>query len=303
MLTRRYQNRTWFVRTHRPPVLADDAARQSSTRYQIFISYSNECAGICDDVRRILEDRMGFAGEVFIDRHRIPGGTKWLAEIEDALDQAQYVLLLATEEAVRRPEWVKRELAAAQARETLADPEKQLKIIPIEFDEGASTVLLGDNSRQRIKAMRDGDSCADPEKLEQHLRAALLHRSPRLARALINLEEHRKDAQAWVDDNLPSPSFWENIWDGFISGAQAVAIVAPGGRGKTVIAAHYVDRVLRRQKTYPVVVRPEVLDQGIDAFAHHLGALDAADFPGHMTALQNDFGIRVFFIVDGLDQA
>jgi hypothetical protein len=258
--------------------------------YEIFVSYSRQAPGICREVRRLLEEQLGYTGAVFVDTWEIPGGAAWAHRIENVLREVQYVVLLATKEAVAKPDFIRKELAFAQ--ESGSSPD----IIPVEFDRGASKSLLGEGTRQYIRAGRDGDALLDAKALEKRLRSALTQRT------MIRLEEHRKDARAWAQENLPSPSFWESLWEGFFTHGDPVAIVAPAGRGKSVIAAHRAQQALRDSRTWPVVLRPEMVAEGIDALARDLGARGADDLPARLQVLQEHDRCRIVFIVDGLDQ-
>jgi len=181
--------------------------------YEIFTSYSRQAPGICRDVLRILEEQLGYAGAVFVDTEAIPGGSEWAAQIWSTLREVQYILLLATSEAVDNPDFIRKEIAAAREQKPRPD------IIPIEFDRDAAKTLLGEGTIQHIKAGRNGDACRDPIDLERRLRLALTQRTK---------NRHRRDAREWVDGNLPSPSFWES----FFPHTGSIAIVAPAGRGK-----------------------------------------------------------------------
>src|ERR1700751_6171001 len=121
--------------------------------YEIFVSYSRKAVRLCDQVAGILQSRLGYTGAVFVDREGIPAGTKWPKQIDDALSEAEYMILLAIKEAVRDPVNIVAEVSRAQ--------ERNIEIIPVEFDEGAVASLIGESETQLISAVRDGDSCTD----------------------------------------------------------------------------------------------------------------------------------------------
>lgn len=99
--------------------------------YEIFVSYSRRAVRLCDQVVEILQTRLGYDGAVFVDREGIPGGTQWQKQIDDALSESEYLVLLATKEAVRDPDNVLAEIRKARQR--------NIEIIPIEFDRGTGT--------------------------------------------------------------------------------------------------------------------------------------------------------------------
>lgn len=250
--------------------------------YEIFTSYSRQAPGICRDVLRILEEQLGYAGAVFVDTEAIPGGSEWAAQIWSTLREVQYILLLATSEAVDNPDFIRKEIAAAREQKPRPD------IIPIEFDRDAAKTLLGEGTIQHIKAGRNGDACRDPVDLERRLRLALTQRTK---------NRHRRDAREWVDGNLPSPSFWES----FLPHTGSIAIVAPAGRGKSVIAAHHLQHQLGNPRTWPMVLRPGTVGGDFGELLRSLDAKDLNDLYGQLQTLQ-EYGHNMILVVDGLDQ-
>jgi len=257
--------------------------------YEIFISYSRKAVRLCDQVAEILQARLGYTGAVFMDREGIAAGTKWPQEIDDALSESEYMVLLATNEAVRDPVNILAEISRAR--------ERNIEIIPIEFDQGAAAQLIGENETQLISATRDRDSCTDLDLLEHDLRRALSHR------ALRNLEEHRRRTLTWVNARYPASSFWEGSWEGmFSSDAKPVVIAAPGGHGKSVIAAHFLRQRLSDANVCPIILDADLIARGIDAIAHDIGARTAEDVPGQLDVLRERYHKKVIFLIDGLDQ-
>ncbi|MGH3777940.1 MAG: TIR domain-containing protein [Pseudonocardiaceae bacterium] len=254
--------------------------------YEIFISYSRQAPGMCRDVLRILEEELGYVGTVFVDTQAIPGGSEWAAQIRSTLREVQYVLLLATSEAVDNPDFIRKEISAAREQEPRPD------IIPIEFDVDAAEKLLGEGTIQHIKAGRNGDACLDPIDLERRLRLALTQRTK---------NRHRKDASEWVDGNLPLPSFWENLWESLLPRTGSIAIVAPAGRGKSVIAAHHLQHQLCNPRTWPVVLRPGMVGGDFGELLQSIDAKDLDDLSGQLQTLQ-EYDHNMVFVVDGLDQ-
>jgi len=257
--------------------------------YEIFVSYSRKAVRLCDQVAGILQDRLGYAGAVFVDREGIPAGTKWPKQIDDALSESEYMVLLATKEAVRDPVNILGEIGRAR--------ERNIEIIPIEFDKGAAASLVGESETQLISAARDGDSCTELDLLEHDLRRALIHRTLR------NLEEYRRRSLAWVNARYPSSSFWQNIWEGMFAAATGpLVIAAPGGHGKSVIAAHFLRQRLSDANVYPIILDADMIARGVHALARDLGAHAGEDIAGHLDVLRERYQKKVIFLADGLDQ-
>lgn len=256
--------------------------------YEIFVSYSRRATGLCDQVVEILQSRLGYSGSVFVDRESIPGGTLWERQLRSALSESEYLILLATKEAALYPNYIRAEIDDAR--------ERDIEIIPVEFDAGAAAALLGDRDTQAILAARSGDSCADLDRLEHELRRALTHRAVR------NLEEYRQRSLAWVNARYPSSSFWENVWEGMFSAPGPVAIVAPAGHGKSVIAAHFLRQRMTEANVYPIVLDADLMARGVHALAHDLGARSGLDIAGQLDLLHESQGKSVIFLADGLDQ-
>lgn len=257
--------------------------------YEIFVSYSRNAVRLCDQVAEILQARLGYAGAVFVDRAGIPAGTKWPKQIDDALSESKYIVLLATREAVRDPVNILAEISRAR--------EGNIEIIPVEFDRGAAASLIGESETQVISATRDRDSCTELDLLEHDLRRALIHR------ALRNLEEYRRRSIAWVNARYPASSFWENIWEGIFASANGpLVIAAPGGHGKSVIAAHFLRHRLNDPNIYPIILDGDMIARGVHALAHDLGARSGEDIAAHLDVLRERYQKKVIFLVDGLDQ-
>ncbi len=254
--------------------------------YEIFVSYSRKAPGICRDVARILKERLGFGETVFVDTAELAGGVSWNDELRNTLREVQCLVLLATQEAVDDPGFIRREIAWAEGTDAT--------IIPIEFDSGASEKLLGHSRYQYIKAERRRDSCAAPGDLERRLRYALLHRTEGCLK-----NEHVR-VKAWVGRNHPDPSFWAERWQGIVPSSTRFAIVAPAGSGKSVIAAHYVEHKREDPAVYAVLLMPETA--GLQPLATALHAGTPQILQQRLQELEQRRGRRVLFIVDGLDQ-
>ncbi|MCX4666787.1 toll/interleukin-1 receptor domain-containing protein [Streptomyces sp. NBC_01381] len=256
--------------------------------YEIFISYSRAASGIGDEVLHILEERLPYKGAVFIDRETIPGGSLWWEKITNALDEVRYLLLLGTREAMAKPQFIRKELAEARKR--------NVTIVPVEFDAGAIELLLGEADTHYLTSPRHNGRCGDVTGLERALRRSLVQR------VVDSLESRRRAATAWAGQHLPYPSFWEYAWDTLVPDTGAVALVAPGGRGKSVVAAHFIDRIRAATNVYPFLIEGSVAARDADVLPQELGARSANDLPGHLQSLQRGHGKQVVFIVDALDQ-
>jgi len=256
--------------------------------YEIFISYSRRAVGLCNQLVEILQARLGYAGAVFVDRESIPGGSLWEKQIHSALAESEYLVLLATEEAVQSPHNILAEISEAR--------EHGMEIIPVEFDRGAAAFLLGESDTQVILAARDRDSCTELDLLEHDLRRALIYR------ALRNLEEYRRRSLSWVNARYPSSSFWENVWEGMFATSVPLVIAAPAGHGKSVIAAHFLRQRLDDPNVCPIIVDADMMARGIYPLARKLGARSGDDIAGHLDVLHESQQKTVIFLVDGLDQ-
>jgi hypothetical protein len=84
----------------------------------VFISYARKNQSFAFFLRDMLEDS-GYT--VWIDSDSIPGGEKWAAQIESAIEECQSVAFIVTPEAVES-EWVNREIELAIAHEKRVVP-------------------------------------------------------------------------------------------------------------------------------------------------------------------------------------
>lgn len=265
--------------------------------YGVFISYSQDDSGLCDDVKGCL-DRMGY--EVFVDRMELAAGPEWRCQLEEVLSQKDippYVVLLATRAAMGRPDRVQEELCLAVRN--------KLDIIAIEFDAGAVKHLQGTRKHQYIQGYRNRGNCLVDDRIENELRKALNYRVRK------ELERRRTAAANWIKNNnlLPEPSFWHDTWQdhfriGNSSGERQASVVltARGGSGKSVLIAHYVNALLEDPTNYPFVLTAELLKDATSLIPRLLGARSALELPAHVEALAKMHRQHVVFVVDGLDQ-
>jgi hypothetical protein len=94
---------------------------------QVFISFIHEEAGYAEAVQAFITQILGVEAKPFLssDRFQVYAGEKWLEKIMDELKQAKVVILMLSEESVKRP-WVNFEAGAAWTRD--------ITTIPVCFD-------------------------------------------------------------------------------------------------------------------------------------------------------------------------
>jgi hypothetical protein len=83
-------------------------------KFSIFLSHVTVESKLADLLRKhLVRDFIGLV-DVFesSDRLSIPAGTKWLAEVTEALQRADLHLILCSQEATSRP-WIQFEAGAA----------------------------------------------------------------------------------------------------------------------------------------------------------------------------------------------
>lgn len=259
--------------------------------YEVFISYSRRDPGICRQVREILE-RLAYS--VFVDHRDLPAGFSWTQELTAAIDQARYLVVLATREACAKPDNILKEVRHAAARGVL--------IIPVECDPDTADTLLRKAevpdivALQHISVHRDGDRCADPELLENRLRLAMTHRMEQRLAAL------RSEAAEWASQLRPSTFFRQSHWQGLIPQGKSVALIGPSGIGKSVLAAHFIDDALSQEQQYVVVLRGEAIAGGAIGLARALDARDPTQLLQRLQDLRDRDGHALVFVIDGLDQ-
>lgn len=265
-------------------------------RYDVFLSFSRgdgdeSAASVaeCKRVLRIVQDQMKL--RTFVDFHEMEAGRDWIEQCRAILtnDFKPTVVLLATTRAAAS-EAVRKEIEFARS--------KGLDIVPIEYDEGASAALLGNERFHYLKPQ--GDDVA----LERQLRIALTRRIAEF------LDEQQLLAKEWCDRVQPPgrESFWGGRWKQFFLSdkgrPESVAVTAGGGSGKSFLIAHLVRDLITKPKWYPVIVQPAQLQA--DALQHivrALGARSLSDLPEHLGGLAAERELNVVFVVDGLDRA
>ncbi|MEV2221588.1 TIR domain-containing protein [Nocardia vinacea] len=255
--------------------------------HEIFISYSRRNPGICGQVQRIVG---GLGYSVFVDASEsgLRGGIPWNQQLLDALDQVRYMVVLVTQEACANPKFIRKEIKYAKKR--------GVQIIPVQFDRGAVLGLFGNDELQYITAPRDGDACADPERLENKLRLAMMHRMEE------RLKDLRDEAREWAKQLRQPIFFREDTWRGIFPKWESVALIGPSGRGKSVVAARYLDNALRDPDLHAVVLRSADVEAGVAELARDLDARDPEQLLVRLEDLQQRTGLGVLFVVDGIDQ-
>jgi hypothetical protein len=88
---------------------------------RVFISYSRKNL---DFVERLVKDLQDAGFEVWYDISGLEIGKRWVTEIEDAIKQSQYFIVILSPDSIKS-EWVEREFLSAE--------KYKLKIIPLLF--------------------------------------------------------------------------------------------------------------------------------------------------------------------------
>lgn len=265
-------------------------------RYDVFLSYSRgdgdeNAASVaeCRRVLRIVKDQMKL--HTFVDLDEMEAGRDWIDQCQAILtsDFKPTVVLLATARAAAS-ESVRKEIEFAKS--------KHLDIVPLEYDQGASTALLGNERLHHLQPR------CDDVALERQLRIALTRRIAEF------LDEQQRLAQEWCNrvQPLDRESFWEGRWKQFFGSdngrPKSVAITARGGSGKSFLIAHLVRDLIRRPTWYPVIVQPAQLQaDALQQIVRALGARSFSDLPEHLGGLAAERELNVVFVVDGLDRA
>jgi len=90
---------------------------------QVFISFIHEEASYAKAVQSFITQILGSEAKPFLssDKMQVYAGEKWLERIMDELEQAKVVILMLSEESVKRP-WVNFEAGAAWTRGIMTIP-------------------------------------------------------------------------------------------------------------------------------------------------------------------------------------
>lgn len=261
--------------------------------YDVFLSYSRkDNKERRDRLRKLLEEKIGL--RTFVDEDELVGGTKWKAQIEAHLHGANkpVVVLLASQMAVQYPDNIRDEIEIARA--------ESLTIVPIEFDEGATFRLLGDDDTQHITATKAGQP---EERLEDALRRAIY--LPGISNSL----KPRRDAYVrWKAANAQMEKpFWNTLCNSLASGmdkSQSLALVAPSGYGKSSIAAALAGEMEARDQALCTILllTENDLKDGGESLARELGARSILQLPELLADYRKHWGRRFVFLLDGLDQ-
>ncbi len=265
--------------------------------YEVFISYSRKDIDLCDRVCDLIRS---LDYDVFVDRHDLTAGENWRYQLEQVLEQAfikPFVIVLATDAAVAKPDIIKEEIATAAAN--------RLAIIAIQWDEGAAAVLLESKSHHYLAGKKSAGACLVEQSLERQLRWSLNSHTREW------LQRQRKLAAQWIEARLPEVdhSFWGQTWESYFhtisqgeDHSASVALIAPGGSGKSVLIAHYIKNLLSKADCYPVLLGGELLHDAEARLPGLLGTRSLEDLPSHLEELFQRYQMRVVFVVDGLDQ-
>jgi hypothetical protein len=90
---------------------------------QVFISFIHEEVGYAEAVKDFISRTLGPPAAPFLssDRFQVYAGEKWIDRIMDELREAKVVILMLSEESVKRP-WVNFEAGAAWTRNIVTIP-------------------------------------------------------------------------------------------------------------------------------------------------------------------------------------
>jgi hypothetical protein len=90
---------------------------------EVFISFIHEEAGFAKAVQAFITQILGVEAKPFLssDKFQVYAGEKWLEKIMEELKQAKVVILMLSEESVKRP-WVNFEAGAAWTRNITTIP-------------------------------------------------------------------------------------------------------------------------------------------------------------------------------------
>lgn len=265
----------------------------------VFISYSRRNEPLCDAIKTYIETELGYT--VFVDRDQLIPGCEWLSGIDDAInaDEKPHVVFLGTTDAVNKPDVIAEELRLAR--------ERGLPIVPVEFDDGVLTEFGFSTEIHHIDARKSSRKVdAQVQKgLQLALNRKVLERLPKervQAREWCHQVTRRLSSSFWRNPNQPFEAINHNINGANGSESTNIAIVAPGGSGKSVLIARYVQELLKHSNIFPVIVQRELLCSGKDGIARLVGVSDHDLIPESFTRLENQHQQQVIFVVDGLDQ-
>jgi len=104
-----------------------------ATRLRVFISYSWVDREVADDISRALS---GLPLDLWIDHKRVAPGDSFVSALNDALEDATYVIVLLSHSALKS-QWVSREWMAAMAS-------KSIIVLPVRVDSCDLPALLRD---------------------------------------------------------------------------------------------------------------------------------------------------------------
>ncbi|MEU8402717.1 NACHT domain-containing protein [Nonomuraea sp. NPDC048892] len=276
--------------------------------YDAFISYAHQDKAVCAAVEKILRS---FSLHAFVDRYQLFSGS-----LTDGIASAlkrRPTLVLITSKSAESSIWVSAELQFVRflnspGRLLGGQAQSSINIIIIQIGEGVASRLnlldhkVIDISRRDLTALDRDEWFKDQLWLAVHSQA-------------INdvVGENRESAGEWCQRQLPDDSDWIDFWSADwrrylpeeVRRGSPRALLAPGGSGKSVLAAHVIRHMLKTESSScPVVIEPELLPPGQlhTAVCRKIGARSPEVLIEHVDRMLSD-GHPVLFLVDGLDRA
>ncbi|HBE69752.1 MAG TPA: hypothetical protein DDW52_16525 [Planctomycetaceae bacterium] len=275
--------------------------------YEVFISYSRseDVAHLGPEYKTFVEQYLRYL--TFLDIDDIRASENWRDEIQAALQPdgavKPYVLLIATPQAVEQPTNITDELRIAR--------EFDLPIVAVEYAPKLARQLVGTNDIHFIEAHTEFSdyrlSRATKRKLEHALDSHVLQ----------FLDERRRHAREWSNNQLPQTRFWDQSLDTYFPPPTderngSVALLASGGSGKTVLTATKISQLLSDPSYYPVVIAPDRhhdLRAGCRSILEQLhgASTSLAEKCEYWRNPPTDSHLagrsrRIVFVVDGLDR-
>jgi HEAT repeat protein len=236
----------------------------------------------------------GFGLSVFFDRDSLGAG-KWAQQLRAAIqtDRRPVLVVIATMASCASG-WVRQEVQWAL--------DAHLTILPVELEPG-SVLTLGLESFQMLQLSREDLVGQSRRSDAERLLWKVLWNVP-----LSELTERQRVRSArWCAEVVPvgRPDFWGQWWAvplQRLESGNSVVLTAPGGSGKSVVAARLVEHMLNSVGgPLPIVVPEDALVDGCDAVAELIGAPNHRVFGEHVKSCASA-GLDLVFVVDSVDR-
>jgi hypothetical protein len=126
-------------------------------QYDVFISYASENRGWAE---KLETDLVKGNRRVFRDQTRLQAGGRWEAQLQQSLDQSQYLVVLWTNQA-QSSNWVHKELARFE-RHTEVDPRRRLICVNLQGENPAYNVYQAIDSIKAAGVPVDQPDAVNP---------------------------------------------------------------------------------------------------------------------------------------------